>query len=230
MFEPFLKDTDAARQAKLLNPDFYGGTGLGLKLQAQLFQTGTDWNAIVVLNDVTDPAAVQALISHQSGLASLSLLDMRAQLAQLLTQYRNEALTLAGTGSCAIALLLLIALRSVRRTARVLLPLALSVTVTLAAILVVAHSLSIFHLFGLLLTVAVGSNYCLFLERGAIGQERGRSLSALVLANLCTVIGFGVLSLSSVPVLQGIGGTVALGALLSLWFGVALIPPAKRIP
>ena len=92
-----------------------------------------------------------------------------------------------------------------------LLPLACSVIVTFAAQLLVAHSLSIFHLFGLLLTVAVGSNYCLFLERSSAGEERGRTVSALVLANLCTVIGFGVLSLSSVPVLQGIGGTVALG-------------------
>ena len=76
----------------------------------------------------------------------------------------------------------------------------------------------------LLLTVAVGSNYCLFFERQAKeGETRERTLASLVLANCCTVIGFGVLSFSGIPVLHGIGGTVAVGAFLSLIFGAILI-------
>jgi predicted exporter len=47
-------------------------------------------------------------------------------------------------------------------------------------------------------------------------------LASLVLADLCTVIGFGILSFSSIPVLRGIGLTVAIGACLCLLFGAIL--------
>ena len=61
--------------------------------------------------------------------------------------------------------LLLRELRSPRRVFWVLLPLAAAVIVTAAAILLTGEPLSIFHLVGLLLVVAVGSNYSLFFER-----------------------------------------------------------------
>jgi predicted exporter len=47
-------------------------------------------------------------------------------------------------------------------------------------------------------------------------------IASLVLADLCTVIGFGILSFSTIPVLHGIGLTVAIGACLSLLFGATL--------
>jgi predicted exporter len=43
-------------------------------------------------------------------------------------------------------------------------------------------------------------------------------------ANLTTVIGFGTLALSSVPVLRAIGVTVGPGALLALLLSAAFIP------
>ena len=42
------------------------------------------------------------------------------------------------------------------------------------------------------------------------------------MANVTTVAGFGILSLSSIPVLHAIGSTVALGTFLSLAFAAAL--------
>jgi predicted exporter len=89
--------------------------------------------------------------------------------------------------------------------------------------------LSIFNLFGLLLVVAVGSNYCLFFERQDLEDARAeRTVASLFLANLCTVIGFGVLSLSRIPVLNGIGSTVALGTFLSIIFAAVWTPRRER--
>ena len=96
-------------------------------------------------------------------------------------------------------------------------------TVTAAILSVGDQKLSIFNLVGLMLIVAVGSNYCLFFERqGSDGEHRERSVASLALANLCTVIGFGLLSFSGIPVLHDIGMTVALGAFLSLFFAAVL--------
>ncbi len=78
--------------------------------------------------------------------------------------------------------------------------------------------LTIPHLIGLTLIVAIGSNYALFFDRlgESAGPDAARTLASLALANLTTVASFGLLGTSSIPVLNAIGSTVALGAFLSL--------------
>jgi len=82
----------------------------------------------------------------------------------------------------------------------------------------------------LLLVRRVGSNYALFSTppEGA-DAFAARTIASLALANATTVAGFGVLSLSSVPVLQAIGSTVALGAFLTLVFSAVLMGPRKAV-
>jgi predicted exporter len=85
------------------------------------------------------------------------------------------------------------------------------------------YQLSIFHLVGLLLTVAVGSNYSLFFDREApSGADRERTIVSLLFANVTTLIGFGLLAFSKVPVLHDIGLTVAIGSILALAFSAIL--------
>ena len=80
--------------------------------------------------------------------------------------------------------------------------------------------LTILHLVGMLLIVAVGSNYALFFDRQSRVHAGSESvtLASLAIANLSTVIGFGLLSFSHVPVLVALGATVAPGAFLALLF------------
>jgi predicted exporter len=54
------------------------------------------------------------------------------------------------------------------------------------------------------------------------GTVAGRVIASLAVANATTVIGFGVLASSSVPVLRALGLTVALGTLLALAFAALL--------
>jgi predicted exporter len=101
---------------------------------------------------------------------------------------------------------------------------------------------------GLLLVVAVGSNYALFFDQLALGRSfdklapgrpdapapgrpdrtAARTLASLALANATTVASFGLLSLSAIPVLHAIGSTVAAGAFLTLVFSAALAAPPAR--
>ncbi|MCE9639786.1 MAG: hypothetical protein K8S22_06510, partial [Betaproteobacteria bacterium] len=121
-------------------------------------------------------------------------------------------------------------LRSPRRVLAVLAPLAAAVTITFSLLVMGGNPLSIFHLIGLLLVVAVGSNYALFFERQATNaQERERTIVSLLFANITTVIGFGLLAFSKVPLLHAIGGTVAMGAILSLAFSAILITRAHKL-
>jgi predicted exporter len=67
------------------------------------------------------------------------------------------------------------------------------------------------HLVGMLLIVAVGSNYALFFDRRASdggADSAPLMLASVVIANAATVVGFGVLASSKVAVLQALGTTV----------------------
>ncbi|HEY7995989.1 MAG TPA: hypothetical protein VIE14_03945, partial [Steroidobacteraceae bacterium] len=126
-------------------------------------------------------------------------------------------------------LLLALALRSVARTARVLTPLVLAVAAVTALLVATGQPLTILHLVGLLLTVAVGSNYALFFDRASHDPTVGSlalTLASLAIANLATVLAFGVLASSRLPMLADLGASVAPGAFLALLFSAMLSKPA----
>ncbi len=220
LFEPFLEEAPAVRQAPLINASDLKGTGLGLRLEWLLSARTGGWTAMLPLRGVHDPDTVSGTV-HRAN--AVDLLDLKAEADALYHSYRGQALRFALIGAGAIALLLLVSLRSVRRAAEVLLPLAGAVVVTCALLSLVGRHLSIFHLVGLLLVVGVGSTYTLFFERETFGRnDPQRTLVSLALCNASTVIGFGLLSLARAPVLSAIGMTVSLGAFLSLLFAAIL--------
>ena len=223
-FLPFLADLAAARTQNLLRREDLNGTSLALRVDGLLVQGAGGWLAMLPLHGVSNAQAVAKTVADFDD-KTLVFLDLKAESDRLLGTYLHEALTLSIAGSLVIVGLLSVSLRSLRRTAAVLLPLAAAVLCTAGLLLAATGRLSIFNLFGLLLVAAVGSNYCLFFERNvsdAHDPAARRMIASLVLADLCTVIGFGILSFSATPVLHGIGLTVAIGACLSLLFGAIL--------
>jgi predicted exporter len=220
LFEPFLQEASAARQAPLINAADLKGTGLALRLESLLTERHDGWMAMLPLRAVREPAAVAGDLRGVNG---VHLLDLKAEANALYRSYRGQALRFALIGAGAIALLLLASLRSPRRAAEALLPLAAAVLVTCALLSLGARQLTIFNLVGLLLVVGVGSNYTLFFERETFARtDPQRTLVSLACCNASTVIGFGLLSLARAPVLSAIGTTVAVGAFLSLLFGAIL--------
>jgi predicted exporter len=217
-FEPFLNSVAKARSAPLLDPSSIGGTSLKLKLDSLLVRSGETWTAMLPLRGVTNLQAISERLSQDA-----VLLDLKGESNLLYRTYRQEALILALLGSVAITVLLAVGLRSVRSVTVVVIPLTAAVVITMALLTALGQQLSIFHLVGLLLVVGVGSNYSLLFERPEPSEVlRERTVASVTIANLCTVIGFGILSFSSIPVLHGIGMTVAIGAFLSLVFSAVL--------
>lgn len=226
LFRPFLADVAAAKTQPLLNRASLDATSLSLRLESLLLRRENASVAILPLRGVTDVSRVEEQV-RALGQSDVMLLDLKRQSDQLLTTYMDEAKMLALLGGAAIVILLAASLRSIRRVTYVLAPLIAAVIVTTAILILSVHKLSIFNLIGLLLVVAVGSNYSLFFERQDLRTNGGERVRAsVILANLCTVIAFAVISLSSTPVLHGIGLTVAIGAFLSLVFSLALTSSA----
>ncbi len=229
LFDPFLRDAAAAASGPLLARESLAGTALALKVDSLLVKrTGPataagGWTAMLPLRGVTDAAALERDIESLPGNDG-TLIDLKRESDALYQTYRGEIITYSLIGAGAIVLLLLASLRSARRVATVLAPLAAAVIVTFCVLVAGGTALTIFHLVGLLLVVAVGSNYALFFERHAADAgERERTLVSLLFANVATLIGFGLLAFSSVPLLHAIGGTVAIGTFLSLAFSAILI-------
>ena len=225
VFDPFLFDAEAAKIGKLLDRKSFHETTLGIKLDSLLFRDAGHWTALIPLREVADPGQLKDAVARWN-IPGLILMNIKHQSDQLYQSYFHTILRLSIMGLLAIVLLLAFSLRSPVRVLKVLAPLIGAVTVTLAIMLNIGSLLTIFNLIGLLLVVAVGSNYALFFERLAEnGEIRETTLFSLLIANISTTIGFGTLSFSNIPVLHDIGMTVAIGAILSL--GMSAIMMAR---
>jgi len=225
--EPFIADVAVARVAPPVTRDTFKGTAIDHALDGLLFPTSSgQWTALIGLRSpiggTIDAAAVRYAV-HDAGNAVL--LDVRTEVDRLYAGYLERAQIMSAVGAAAIVVLLLVALRSPARVARVLAPLAAAVLVVAGMHALMGTRLSLLHLIGLLLVVAIGSNYALFFDRMAHIRDASaaRTLASLALANVSTVASFGILSLSSIPVLNSIGGTAALGALCALVFAAMLV-------
>lgn len=224
---PFLDDIDAARQRGPLRPADLQGTSLGLAAESMLVRRGAQWAALMPLRaqakqDIDAPQVRRAIVD--SGVSNTWLVDLKDESGKLYAGYLSEATLLSAGGAAAIVTLLLIALRSPERVLRIVLPLFATLLVVNAGLSLIGERLTLLHLVGMLLIVAVGSNYALFFARPPGETIAPRTLASLLLANLTTVAGFGLLAFSSVPILKALGITVGPGALLALIFSALLAP------
>ena len=217
---PFVRAVEAARSAAPIGRRALAGTSFAAAVDGLLIRDRRSWQALLPLSPARarpiDLARVRAALAPTHAV----VLNLKQATDALYSTYLAEAIRLSLGGLGAIALLLLVALRSARRMLRVLAPLLLAVLSVAAGLIALGERLTLLHLIGLLLIVAVGSNYALFLERRS--AEPALTLASLVVANGATVLGFGTLAFASVPVLRQLGETVAPGAWLALVFAALL--------
>jgi predicted exporter len=223
--QPFLEDVEATRHAALVTPRDLAGTSMSAGFDALMLHQKDQWNALLPLRSAVAGGAIDVrqvvAALKDSGVDEARVLDLKEESDALYGNYLAEAIHFSFAGFLALTALLLIALRSPLRVARVLAPLVLAVLTVAAGLAIAGVHLSILHLVGMLLIVAVGSNYALFFDRQANSAEAGDealTLAALIIANASTVIGFGLLSFSQIPVLVALGTTVAPGTFLALLF------------
>ncbi|MBE3034313.1 MAG: MMPL family transporter [Actinobacteria bacterium] len=241
LLAPFVADVDAARGQPLLRREDLKGTSMALAVDALLTKRAGQWSAMLPLRaPAAAPGAANDAISRpsldatpirsaveQADVPGALFVDMKVEADRMYVNYVREDLRLSLAGFAAIALLLIVALRSPQRTLRALAPLVAAVLVVTAGFALARVPLTILHLVGMLLIVAVGSNYALFFNQRtqAIAPQ---TLVSLLVANLATVAGFGLLAFSRVPMLETFGLTVGPGAMLALVFSAILAPRAHH--
>ena len=229
--EPFIEE---AGKAKSLPPirraDLQGGPLAPIVNSMLLQREGGGWSAVISLHSGAS-FDVQRLRQALADLPSAQVVDVKVELDSLYARYLNEAFVQVLLGALAVVILLGLYLRSWRRLLAVCEPLAFAVLLTLGGLAAFDVPLGILHLVGLLLVVAVGSNYALFFDQlRETGRADEDTLASLLLANLTTVVSFGLIALSQIPSLSAIGRVVAPGALLALLLSAAFVraPKAAR--
>ena len=250
---PFIAEVQAARALPAITLTGLQGSGAAPMVNALFMaSSGGGYAALLPLranaeagqpNPRVNEARVQAALQDLPNVHTLNLGD---ELGSLYRHYLGEARTQASLGALGVVLLMALWLRSWPRLLAVCQPLLLAVLITLAGLVLLGVQLGILHLVGMLLVVAVGSNYALFfdlLQRSADPGEvthkvtqnvgDGDTLASLLLANLTTVLSFGLLAFSEIPALSAIGRVVAPGAFLALVLSAAFVParaPVKQQP
>lgn len=227
----FVTDVEAARkQAPVQRADLMGGP-LGSVVNTLMYERpGGGWSTLVVLHPGPgfDQGRLEAALA---GLPEVQVVDVGRELGGLYQRYLHEAFVQVLLGALAVVVLLGVYLRSWRRLLAVCQPLLFAVVLTLGGMALAQAALGILHLVGLLLIVAVGSNYALFFDQlRTTGRADEDTLASLMLANLTTVVSFGLIAISDIPALSSIGRVVAPGALLALLLSAAFarnVAPGK---
>jgi predicted exporter len=132
-----------------------------------LLQRRDGWSVLLPLRPTGGDRASTSIDAVRAALAGSGALfvDMKHEFDTLYNDYLHEATLLSLAGFGAIVALLAVTLRSPRRLAAVLIPLLIAVMLVIAGLHLAGERLHLLHLVGMLLIVAVGSNYALFFDR-----------------------------------------------------------------
>lgn len=229
VFEPFVQDVEQARAVQPITVETVRSSPLGASVDMLLTQRSGGVTALVTLSSVNDIAPLQAF-AQKSG--DVRLLDIKLASEELVAAQRTRILWSLAAAAVLLIAVVAFALRSRSRALRVLAPMALTTLLVLAVLRVSGVSLNLFHLIALVLAAGLGLDYALFFEHAAAQRdEQRRTLHAVLVCSLSTLMVFALLGLSDIPVLRAIGVTVTLGVIFNFAFALLLTrPPADRMP
>jgi predicted exporter len=229
VFAPFLAAVDDARNQKLIDRTAFAGTMLGMKLESLMFQSNDRWVAVVPLRGVSDRGQFARMVSEWEE-GSTQYIDLKAESNQLMTAYRDRTVQVVAAGTLVIALALLLGVRSLTLVWRVLVPVVCSLVVVAALLRGFGVPLSLFHVATFLLVMGLGLDYALFLNRPeGTDTEQARTNYGLLVCSTTTILVFGVLACSRIPILQAIGLTAACGSFCCLLFAGMMARQEKHV-
>jgi predicted exporter len=218
LFRPFLDAIEVARTQPLVERKTFEGTALGLKMGSLLFQQSSGWTAVVPLRGVTDRKRLNEIVNGWN-MPTVAYVDLKEESNRLMTGYRDRTIVIVLSGLLAITVVLVIGLKSVEGLWPILLPIFSALVVVAAVVNMSGESLSLFHIATFLLVIGLGLDYALFFNRPEGDEEaQARTLYGLLVCSTTTILVFGVLASSTIPVLHAIGMTAAIGSFCCLLF------------
>ncbi len=173
------------------------------------FEHADGWVSLVFLRGLTDREAVMAALQS---VPQAALLDLKLASENLVADYRSRLVTLLLIALAVIALMLGVRL-SLRESLWLLLNAVAAMAFAAACSVVWLGGLSLFNLIALILVTGLGLDYVLFYGRERPRTDDRATASAVLICAVSSLLVFGILSLSEIPVLRSIGATVAAGVI-----------------
>lgn len=212
-FAGFIQALEHTSQLPPMLPEMLDNTVLGMRLDSLLLHHDQGVAGLIQLVGVKNGGDLASLLGVSSR-EDLWLLNLPQAAGALVDQFRQAVLEKIFLALVLIGLLVAIWLRKPGRWLRVMLPVLLSVITAMAVVLATGTSLNLFHLVSLLLVAGIGLDYALFFSRPCTdADDWQRTMHALTVCCISTVVVFSLLAISDIPVLQAIGLTVVSGTL-----------------
>jgi predicted exporter len=211
-FKPFINDIEKSKNLNPLDVKSVLATPLGKHLQQDLFLKNNEWVSIIRLTGVQSESALIDWLASKPDIQPYYL-NLRQATSSLMSDYQETALYRLLLGSFVIGLILL-TVRSRLRAGIILLPIILAVLLSISIHVLLGTQLTLFHILALLLIVGIGLDYSLFFDRSWISTEDyHHRLHGIFISASSTLITFGILGFSDIPVLSALGQTVTFGVL-----------------
>jgi predicted exporter len=212
-FQPW-RDLVAEPAPPALTFDDLASSPLAAMVQPFRFTWSGGIGFVSFLHELTDEPALRLSLATIPG---ANLIDIAGALSGAYSNYRERLLQLWLIGLGAVLLIVALRHRAVRPTLIAYVPAILGATGTASILSLCGLQLNMLSLVALLMVVSMGVDYGVFLaEHRRDPIARDATLLAVVLAGVSTILGFGLLALSSQPPLYHIGLTSAVGVLLCL--------------
>lgn len=169
---------------------------------------------LTFLENVRDPVAFGQRLATIRG---ARFVDQQQQLRSAHALYQRRTAQLVLLGVVGVLIMLALRYRDLARTLASFLPSVLAAGVTLSVLALTGRALDLVAMAALLMVISMGVDYGVFLVDASDSEEaRTVALLSVFLAATTTVLGFGLLALSSHPMLSVIGITATVGMLACL--------------
>ncbi|MCW8108919.1 MMPL family transporter [Alteromonas ponticola] len=106
-----------------------------------------------------------------------------------------------------------------------LIPLTAS-AITLTAVSLLGQSITVFHIMALFLVLGLGMDYIIFAKEMA--AQRETTQQAIMLSAVTSLLSFGLLAFSSMPIVQAFGSTILIGNTINFIAAISLFNEQKK--
>ena len=166
--------------------------------------------SVIALRGVKD---VKALAASTQNNPAITWVDRVSEFSVLLNKLIHTAVTMLVLGYALTLVFMWLAYRKLQPLVLVTVPF-LATVLTLALISIFNVPINLFHIFGCFLILGLGMDYSIFAYEANYHDRV--SQRAIGISALTTALSFGLLSLSSTPMVQAFGVTLLGGTFLSL--------------
>lgn len=230
LFAPFLAAVETARTQTPLQRKDFEDTAFGARVASLMFEQDGTWKAVVPLRGVADRTQLTEIVGNWN-MPSVAYVDLKEESNRLMTAYRDRTFIIMVSGLLVISVALGVGIQSVGLLWPILSPIMGSLLVVAAVVNLAGESLSLFHIATFLLVIGLGLDYALFFNRPeGSEEERSSTLYGLLVCSMTTILVFGVLASSDIPVLHAIGMTAAVGSFCCLLFAGIMAKKVRHAP